>query len=96
MESGDNQPLQIHVTHVQSRVGAPYPLIKGGGWPGQCMFVLLFAHFFHYFISFRPPAHTSALAIVCLRFFIIRYLFYRSLHFQRMGGEQVVANGLFW
>lgn len=38
------------------------------------MFVLLFAHFFHYFISFRPPPHTSALAIV-------PPLFYNSLPF---------------
>lgn len=55
MESGDNQPLQTHVARTVGRVRFARTHSLRGGWRGQCMFVLLFAHFFHYFISFRPP-----------------------------------------
>lgn len=41
-----------------------------------------FCPFFSLFHFISPATHTSALAIVCLHFFIIRYLFYRSLFFQ--------------
>lgn len=74
-----NQVIIRYFGHTSQR--AP-PLIKWAA--GQCMFVLLFAHFFHYFISFLPPP-THPRSRLCLRFFIIRYLFYRPLHFQRMG-----------
>lgn len=67
MESGDNQALRAHVA-----AGRAPPLIKGAA--GQCMFVLLFAHFFHYFISFRPPP-THPRSRLCATFF------YNSLPF---------------
>lgn len=47
-----------------------------------CCFLPIF-----FIISFHfARLHTSALAIVCLRFFIIRYFFLSALHFQRLRG----------
>lgn len=64
------------------------------------MFVLLFAHFFHYFISFHPPPapppHTSALAIVCRRFFYNSLPFLSAVPFSEDGwagaGKRAVGN----
>lgn len=76
MESGDNQALR-HTRAAHSL----------RGWERTMHVCTAFCPFFSLFHFISPTTHTSALAIVCLRFFIIRYLFYRSLHFQRMGTE---------
>lgn len=81
MKSGDNQPLRIQVTHVYRGL-TPTPLSLRGGRARTMHVCTAFCPFFSLFHFISPAAHTSALAIVCLRFFIIRYLFYRSLHFQ--------------
>lgn len=90
-----NQVYKFHVSPQAARV-VPLSSLGVAGGTGQCMFVLLFAHFFHYFISFHlphaPPTTRVHAGDCAPPIFIISCLFYRPLHFQRMAGR-VAANG---